>query len=103
VVTCYGLLKRSTCDGSGYDAHNRPTRKRYSVPASVSATPTVVYCYDGQTYSNEACTGSTVAGELGRLTSVGNSASSTDYTHDLAGRVVSSTQRTAGLTEKLFT
>jgi hypothetical protein len=48
VVTCHGTLNGSTCGGSGYDAHNRPVRKEYTVPAGVIATPAVVYCYDGE-------------------------------------------------------
>lgn len=102
VVACFGILNGTTCDASGYDALNRPTLKSYSVPSTVASTPTVVSCYDGQTYSGGACTGSLVGAELGQLTSVGNTQSSTDYAHDMAGRLVASTQRTAGLDDRPF-
>jgi YD repeat-containing protein len=40
-ITCYGVLAGSSCDGTGYDLLNRPTRKSYS-----DGTPTVTYVYD---------------------------------------------------------
>jgi RHS repeat-associated protein len=42
IVTCYGNLNGSTCDYSGYDQLNRPTKRSYS-----DGTATVTYLYNG--------------------------------------------------------
>jgi YD repeat-containing protein len=114
VVLCYGVLNGTACDGSGYDALNRPLVKRYYVPppppGETADAGTVTYCYDGRTYSNGSCSTGEVGSEKGLLTSVGMKEekndetveSSTDYQHDLAGRVSGSTQRTTGLADKPF-
>jgi YD repeat-containing protein len=45
IVTCYGTWNGSSCDGAGYDALNRVTKKSYS--DNNPTTPTVTYSYDG--------------------------------------------------------
>jgi YD repeat-containing protein len=90
VITCFGTLNGSTCDNAGYDALNRVVKKSYS-----DGTPTVSYLYylaGGGDFT-------------GTLKSVGNSASTTTYTHDGFGRVATSTQKTptSGGTSYQFT
>jgi RHS repeat-associated protein len=45
IVACYGTWNGSLCDGAGYDALNRVTKKSYS--DNNPTTPTVTYSYDG--------------------------------------------------------
>jgi RHS repeat-associated protein len=79
-VTCFGSLAGSTCNGSSYDALNRPTSVSYS-----DGTPTVTYTYDA------------VTNGVGQLTSASNSNSTTSFTaFDNLGRVTTSTQSTNG-------
>src|ERR1017187_6728634 len=73
-----------------YDALNRPPSKSFS-----DGTPAVNYCYDGNVLSGSQCVASSVPYSKGRLTWIGNSASSTSYTaYDALGRVTGSTQTT---------
>jgi YD repeat-containing protein len=75
-----------------YDGLNRPQQKTYSD----GVTPTVTYCYDGQTSGCSAATES--AGQmLGHLTYVGNSSSFTQFTNFLPRGLVGSSTQTTGL------
>ena len=78
---------RSIQTGFQYDTLNRVTSKTYS-----DGTPQVRYYYDG----NIAGVGPiSISGAAGRLTSVTNSVSTTNYTgYDSSGRVLSSEQIT---------
>ena len=66
-------------------------------------TATVGFCYDGKIYAAGVCTATIANVETGQLTSVGTVDSSRDYAHDLAGRMLLSTQNTTGLAAKPFT
>ena len=91
-----------------YDKLNRPISKSFVSPSDGAAgdqvTPSVTYCYDGKTVdaSGATCVGTPQTQEIGQLTSTGTSDSRTDYSHDLAGRVTGSVQRTSGLPEQSF-
>ncbi len=77
---------------STYDALDRLTKKTYTGVT----TPEENRCYDGKLYVGTACSGSAVSGELGFLTWVGNSTSSTQYRHQELGLVKWSQQTTGG-------
>ncbi|MGJ5817974.1 RHS repeat domain-containing protein [Paludibaculum fermentans] len=77
---------------STYDALDRLTKKTYTGVT----TPEENRCYDGKLYVGTACSGSAVSGELGFLTWVGNSTSSTHYRHQELGLVKWSQQTTGG-------
>jgi RHS repeat-associated protein len=79
ITTCFGIWTGTACDWStkGYDYLNRPRQKTYS-----DSTPSVAYTWD--------------ADVKGTLASVGNSVSTTSYTHDMFGRVTGSVQNTGG-------
>ena len=83
---------------STYDGLNRPLDKSY-LGGSV-ATPGVTYCYDGYAFDPVALncgSTATVTGAAGRLTGIGSSASSTNFTNfSNRGFVVGSKQTTAG-------
>ena len=83
MVTCFGDLTGTSCDSSGfkgYDALNRPVKKAYS-----DGTSTVTSTYDSCTQGK------------GRLCSVGNGVSTTNYTaYDALGRVTAGNQTTGG-------
>jgi RHS repeat-associated protein len=84
VITCFGTLNGSTCDGLGYDVLNRPVKKSYS-----DGTPQVTWTYDT---SSATCT-------KGHLISVSNSNSTTNLTpYDCLGRATASSQVTGGQT-----
>jgi RHS repeat-associated protein len=82
-----------------YDELNRLTAKSYSTPTGGIATPSAVWCYDGQIFAGAStqCTGS-VAGAgtalSGKLTGSGSSVSSTKYEYDSQGRISASEQKT---------
>jgi RHS repeat-associated protein len=76
VKLCFGIISglAATCDGSGYDSLNRVTTKSYT-----DSTHTATYTWD------------TV--QLGRLSSVSNTSSTTSFnTYDSLGRVTQSAQ-----------
>ncbi len=80
-----------------YDALNRITSKTYTYSSSYY-TPTVDYCYDGNTQSpcNTAPSGATNY-LVGRLTQVTSSASTTNYgKYSALGDILSSSQTTGG-------
>ena len=80
-----------------YDALNRITSKTYTYSSSYY-TPTVDYCYDGNTQSpcNTAPSGATNY-LVGRLTQVTSSASTTNYSkYSALGDILSSSQITGG-------
>jgi RHS repeat-associated protein len=82
-----------------YDGLNRPTSKAYSL-GSVNP-PSVTYCYDGLGLNPAAQTCGTIAAATGsvkgRLTGVGTSASTTNFTtFSNRGFILSSKQTTAG-------
>jgi len=73
-----------------YDELDRPTHVDYS-----GSTPDVSYCYDGKFFIGEQCSGP-IPGQRLQMTGVGNSVGYTNYSYDLAGRVVSSVQGIQG-------
>lgn len=60
------------------DLFGRVTKKTYS-----DGTPTVYYCYDGQTWSVSACAGTAAAPSINRLTQVTSSASQVPGPHEI--------------------
>ena len=75
-----------------YDVLNRVTHRNYTtLPASVAATPNVTYTYD------TTVSGGAIPNGIGRLTSVASSVSTDTHDQfDELGRVLQSTQNTAG-------
>lgn len=65
-------------------------------------TPDVYDCYDGETFTGTGCGGSTLLGELGQLTGMGHSESTSEYQHDAAGRLTAYRQTVSGLGVKEF-
>jgi RHS repeat-associated protein len=88
-----------------YDVLNRLTSKTYVPPAgaSDSFTPTATWCYDGTTFSGANCNQSVNQNSYGKLTEARSSVSSTIYTHDSLGRLLTSTQTTSPLPGQAFT
>jgi len=84
---------------TAYDQLNRVISKTYSVQAPTVPTPSVTYCYDGNTLS--PCTGapSGAYNLVGHLTLVGSTASTTTYgQYDKLGDIAQSSQTTGGNT-----
>lgn len=79
-----------------YDDLDRLSTRSYSGGTAGDNSPTVTYYYDGFSWTGGLCSTSQAAGEIGLLTQVGSTVSSTSYTHDELGRVLKSTQTTAG-------
>jgi RHS repeat-associated protein len=81
-----------------YDGMNRAVSKIYS--GGTTATPSVLYCYDGAISSNgnTSCNGTLTGSNLkGQMTYVGTSSSMTEYTNfDSVRRLLSSMQSTGG-------
>ena len=87
----------SYCPSISSDELNRPTSASYAGgDTDFDATPDILRCYDGKTYSAGACTGSESAPNKGRLSAVGSSVSLSTLAYDPLGRVSSSAQTTAG-------
>jgi RHS repeat-associated protein len=86
---------RSVTETLNYDGLNRVLSKTYSD----GTTPTVNYTYD---YGWTAAATCTNCDTKGTLYQVSNGNSSTVYTHDPLGRVVTSTQTTASVTYPAF-
>jgi RHS repeat-associated protein len=109
-ISCYGLLGAGgVCDGSGYDALNRPTHITYAVSqgGSYSTDPDTQeawYCYDGATYSGQTndCNGPATPGQMLRRTGSGNATSFTNYVYDVAGRLTSAGQTTGSISPYVF-
>jgi RHS repeat-associated protein len=80
VVTCYGTWNGSSCDGKGYDALNRPTKRTYSD----GKTPSVAYSYD-----QSGCLGApSPCYNTGRRTGMTDGSGQTAWSYDSMGRVL---------------
>ena len=94
VTTCFGTWSGSSCDGLGYDALNRLTRKSYSD----GTTPTAFFTYD-----QASNWGTTLTNPIGRLTEAwtGTSCCATGgaaiFSYDAMGRVVINNQFTPAI------
>ena len=61
------------------------------------STPAVARCYDGHAYSGGGCSGSSIIGQIDRLSGYGSTDSETAFSYDARGRVTASTQTTGGV------
>jgi RHS repeat-associated protein len=78
VITCYGTLNGTTCDGStGYDALHRPLKKTYS-----DSTPAATFTYDSTSVD-----GLSVTYPVGRLVKAATSNTRTVNSYDTMGRI----------------
>lgn len=79
VTTCYGNWTGTSCDGTGYDALNRVTKKSYSD----GTTPTVTFSYDTPNSSCPSC----YLNRVGRLGQSSVPGWSFNYGYDAMGRL----------------
>jgi hypothetical protein len=93
--TCAFFVKVTVA--TTFDGMNRPVSKSYS--GGGITTPPVMYCYDGHAFDPvaQACGTITATGSvLGRLTGIGNSTSTTNFTNfSNRGFILASKQTTA--------
>lgn len=87
-TVCYGSWQAGQCTPN-YDALNRLDTKTDSNGSLLAQ-----FCFDGQTYAGQTCTGTATNAQAGRLTGSGNGTSSTNYGYDALGRITSSVQTT---------
>src|SRR5206468_625513 len=78
----------TSCDGSGYDALHRVTKKTYS-----NGDPAVTYTYD-----QSACLGQPTCYNIGHRTSMNDAAGSESWSYDKMGRALTDQRTTNGIT-----
>lgn len=95
VTTCFGNWNGSSCDGLGYDALNRLTKKQFS-----DSTPTVYVDYDGLTQTG--CTAAiSDSFPKGRQTGMCDAAGNEAWSHDSMGRTLTDQRMTNGVTKTI--
>jgi len=77
-----------------YDALNRTTSKAYTAQSCPMTTPVATYTYD-----QTACLGQTSCYDVGRRTSMTDSAGSESWSYDKMGRVLTDQRTTNGITK----
>ena len=98
----YTRLAAGTTTTHTYDVINRLVSKTYT--GTAAATPAVTMCYDGQTLSGSACTGTRAQNGAALRLSAARAlrtdsafSSISTYSYDPQGRVAGNTQTTTGL------
>jgi RHS repeat-associated protein len=96
VTTCFGTWNGTSCDGAGYDALNRNTKKSYSD----GTTPTVQYGYDGVALSGCATAPPTLtdSNPKGNRTAMCDGAGAESWSHDAMNRVLTDSRTTNSVT-----
>jgi len=82
VTTCFGIWNGTTCDGTGYDALNRVTKKSFS-----DGTPTVKYGYDAVAPSGCTLPTLTINNGIGKRTGMCDAAGAEAWSYDITAGV----------------